>query len=269
MMLKDIASYDKRIHRMHTLSDIPKIKKQGKTNVNNLLFAGDIAYSKSNDNGTSIRKGLSNKAKIGQLKGSITELDSLRSLFPKIQVLKALEVTPENLKAQMKNTNILHISTHGTLDESMIKRLNYENAFHGILGNSVLKSCQLYLSGYNDDSSNNINALDIQSMNLSNIELVYLDACETAAGKDISGRVFSMAEAFRNAGVQNIIANLDPIPDDVATEFALNFYQNIKDGMSFHDAFYTAKTSYVVNNYDINSNNAVNIFSDLRIILWE
>lgn len=98
------------------------------------------------------------------------------------------------------------------------------------------------LSGYNNNEELNfISAYEIKKLDLRNVDFVFVSACESAAGLVLSIGDYSLAEAFHVAGVKNIIAVIDPINEDVATNFAEILYREIKKGTSYHDSFHIAK----------------------------
>ena len=167
--------------------------------------------------------------------------------------------------------NVLHISTHGDMDQNLLDRLNKVEPYDGYTGDNVLKSCYLALSMYNDIDhpmiqlgsqfktydETYISGYDIKGHYLGHLNLVFLDACKTAYAKNVNGDTFSLAEAFKIAGVKNVIAYLEPVRDDVAAEFAKIFYTNLFSGMNIHDSFYDAKR--IIYSYHPN----------LKVVLWE
>lgn len=78
-------------------------------------------------------------------------------------------------------------------------------------------------------------------MDLRDIDFVFISACESGAGQVLTIGDYSLAEAFHIAGVKNIIAVVDPIKEDIATNFAEMLYKQIINGKTYHDAFHEAK----------------------------
>ncbi len=167
--------------------------------------------------------------------------------------------------------NILHISTHGDVNQSLLDQLNQLEPLDGITGDNVLKSCYLALSKYNDvphsitqlrspeNISNDtyISGYDITKHDLSHLNLVFLDACKTGYAKNVNGDTFSLVEAFKIAGAKNIIAYLEPVRDDIAATFAEMFYTNLFNEKNIHDSFYESKKRIL--DYE----------PELKIVLWE
>ena len=62
-------------------------------------------------------------------------------------------------------------------------------------------------------------------MNLKGTRLVYLSACSSSYGRySYNESISSLAEAFRSAGAETVIATLWQIVDDTAEKFASYFY---------------------------------------------
>ena len=181
-------------------------------------------------------------------------MEFLSSLFKdKVFTYQNLEAKNDILNKISDKTKMLHISTHGNFDE---EKLFYEltgdvDIFHPRL---VFQSCALYLSGYNDDSSQYISAYDITKYDLSNLDLVFVSACQSGNGRNIGNGTYSLPTAFHIAGAKNVVAFIDPIKEDVALEFTKLFYTKISQGISIHDAFYEAKMTFC---------------PDTRVVLWE
>lgn len=234
-------SSDKRIVRLHTLSEIGK--RNISYNNGNVNAIGNLKYSYSKDDAeTSIEKGVVRK--VGEFASAEREMASLKTIFgDRLKIYQGKDVARSTFNNFEKNVCILHISTHGTFNQQLLNKYNKENSDFGVTGDNIFKSCGLMLSGYNDDKNTNfISAYDIKKLNLSNIDFVFISACESGAGQVLTIGDYSLAEAFHVAGVKNIVAVVDPIKEDVATNFAEVLYREIKNGTSYHDSFYKAKS---------------------------
>lgn len=232
-------SSDHRIVRLHTLSEIGERKTC--YNNGNVNAIGNLKYSSTKDTETSTEKGVVRK--IGEFASAEREMNSLKSIFGnRLKIYQGHTVTRSTFREFERNVSILHISTHGTFNLQLLNKYNHENADFGITGDNIFKSCGLMLSGYNDNKEKNfISAYDIKNLNLDNIDFVFISACESGAGQVLTIGDYSLAEAFYVAGVKNIIAVIDPIKEDVATNFAEALYKEISKGTSYHDSFYIAK----------------------------
>ena len=148
---------------------------------------------------------------------------------------------------------IVHISTHGELlspsDDFTPDEL--------ILKKNVMENSRLILSGYNDSPQSSLcymSGSDVLKIKRINSEVVFLDACMSGKGAvSISGSV-GIAEAFHMIGAQNVICYLEPVDDNVDTEFSNRFYQELSKGASCHEAFFRAKKT---------------IDQNIKVVLWE
>lgn len=86
-----------------------------------------------------------------------------------------------------------------------------------------------------------LSAQEISKLNLSNIDLVVLSACETALGDRTLDVVLRLQRAFKLAGVQTIIMSLWKV-DDLATSFFMKaFYEGMIKTNSRREAFIYAQ----------------------------
>jgi hypothetical protein len=116
------------------------------------------------------------------------------------------EVQPDKFLATIRTGghHVLHISTHGTFSEELDRGfILLEDG----TGNAVPLA---------------INALATMMRDTA-IQLVYLDACETAAGS-------SLSESLLRSGVNAAVAMQFPIRDDLATRFSEAFYRYLMAG---------------------------------------
>lgn len=93
-----------------------------------------------------------------------------------------------------------------------------------------------------------ITAAEIAQLNLQNVQLVHLSACETGLGKISEEGVLGLQRGFKRAGAKAIISTLAPAYTDVVTYFDTTFYRNLfydqngkkRKTQSIHDAFYSS-----------------------------
>lgn len=253
MMFKDIIRTENFAYRLHSLSELPLSTSEEFSKV---LMIADIDFNQASiDENRDSVKGVIRNKKLNRIAGDKTIINVVKSLFDnKAIILSDKDARRDSLYSYLSKARIIHISSHGIFDEKTLSALNDDNFLGGFTGKNILNSCRIALSGYNDNNSQCISASEIKELDLSHIDLVFLDACETGAGKSASGGTYSLAEAFHMAGVKNIIANLDPIHETIAVKFAEAFYKKVKAGESYHDAFYEAKKL---------------ICPSQRIVLWE
>lgn len=243
MAFIDMGQY-KRAHRLHSLSELLMPRVESVTDPTVYSFA-DINFSLGDsiiyDNQYKTKGAITTE----KLRGAKNELDFTRAIispdrlhiYDKDNATKVAFLSLTNLKF-----DILHVSSHGYFDLENSKIESTSNLLSSMEGSSILKNCGLKLSGYNDDSeTGQITAAEIAKLNLSNVGLVILSACETGTGASRLGNIYSLAEAFHSAGVRNIIATTTEIDDYDAFIFYKTFMTEVTKGCSFHDSFVSAQ----------------------------
>lgn len=86
-----------------------------------------------------------------------------------------------------------------------------------------------------------VTAGEIARLDLSNLELVVLSACNTAGSGVSSPRGMPLARAFLAAGASSVVASLWPIEDGEARELMLRFYDGIGAGLGPRRALQAAQ----------------------------
>jgi CHAT domain-containing protein len=82
--------------------------------------------------------------------------------------------------------------------------------------------------GRNGDPSDDgiITAEEILGLDLADVRLVTLSACDTGAGESRSGEgVFGLRRAFMLAGCDNLLMSLWPVGDQITAEIMADFYR--------------------------------------------
>ena len=130
---------------------------------------------------------------------------------------------------QIESPFILHFSTHGF---SHPDARGYRGSFWDDT------KCGLLLAGANtyragkltqvvpEAGNGELTSLAVCGMNLQGTRLVYLSTCMSSYGLYSYGEsVGSLAQAFRSAGAQTVIATQWEVVDDTARQFAIHFYE--------------------------------------------
>ncbi|MCK5103041.1 MAG: CHAT domain-containing protein, partial [Cyclobacteriaceae bacterium] len=99
-----------------------------------------------------------------------------------------------------------------------------------------------------------LRAYELYDMDLSNLQMVVLSACETGIGKQYEGEgIFSIARGFAYAGCPSIVMSLWKVNDKTTADLIDFFYTNLKDKMPKDEALRVAKLTYIENSDDINA----------------
>ncbi|HSF74861.1 MAG TPA: tetratricopeptide repeat protein [Microcoleus sp.] len=137
------------------------------------------------------------------------------------------DATLDRFKTEAPRFPFLHLATHGCFQLEGCKNLNMK-------ANTILFADKEY------------DIADAALLGLQNTELLALSACQTAKETDVNGEQISgVAYVFERAGAKAVIASLWVAPDTKTKDIAIEFYQNIKKGMSKSQAMRQAKLSQI------------------------
>ena len=132
---------------------------------------------------------------------------------------------------QVKSPFVLHFSTHGFSqpDARLFRSTFWDDMKSGIL----LAGANTYRAGKfkkiaTEAGTGELTALAACGMDLQRTRLVYLSTCVSSYGLYSYGEsVNSLAQAFRSAGAQTVIATLWEVHSKSATQFASYFYEAV------------------------------------------
>lgn len=138
------------------------------------------------------------------------------------------EVTKERLIDDLVSTgDIVHIGLHAS--SSLANKLENKIACFSSAGT---KADQVY--GYE------IAPLSVRA------HTVVLTACQSAFGPVVVGEgTYSLARAFKQAGVSNVVASLWNLSDGTTAPLVESFYEGLKDGKSASESLSQAKRNYL------------------------
>ncbi|MDJ0600350.1 MAG: CHAT domain-containing tetratricopeptide repeat protein [Crocosphaera sp.] len=136
-----------------------------------------------------------------------TEAIEIAKLF-NTQPLIGSQATKKNILSQLPQARIIHLATHGLLDD--------------IQGSGVPGAIALAPSG-NDNGL--LTANEILDLKL-NAELVVLSACDTGRGRITGDGVIGLSRSLITAGVPSVIVSLWSVPDAPTASLMTEFYRN-------------------------------------------
>lgn len=153
------------------------------------------------------------------------------------------------------NQKILHIATHGfyksesdtdwdVYDESSAK--DYTE-FDMSMQRTGLLLAGAQKAFYNEEIPDGVEdgiltAYEISQVDLSNLDIAVLSACETALGDITSDGVAGLQRGFKQAGANSLLMSLWKVDDEATCRLMTEFYSNwIDRKMSKHDALESAK----------------------------
>jgi CHAT domain-containing protein len=226
--------------------ELIEIKKETSKNSTIALF-GNINYGKNINNDRIKLQGRNSNFNV--LPYSKNEVNGIKSIF-EAKVGKKVSVFTQNLASEEKfrklngqKIDIIHIATHGFYDV-------FGSALSGIDDNSndnVLLKSGLAFSNANNNSTNTkndgiLNSFEISQMDLSNVDLIVLSACETGLGSDKGNEgVFGLQRVFKLAGAKSMIVSLWQVPDQSTSELMVHFYEFYLNGFSKKESLVKAQ----------------------------
>jgi CHAT domain-containing protein len=188
------------------------------------------------------------------LPGSASEIKQIASLFSQQfgvghhKLLCAGKATEDALRTEAPHCTYLHLATHGFFQpvddrrpraEPEVQQFGSFNNREQAVGFHPGLQCGLALAGANRKSEaaaangkaiddGILTAIEVASLDLRNVELVVLSACETGLGKTASGEgVLGLQRAFQMAGAHNVVASLWKVDDRATVALMRVFYHKL------------------------------------------
>lgn len=195
------------------------------------------------------------------LDGTLTEVKAIADLlydndwkYKEFLDAEASETSFKNISGT--GYDVIHLATHGYYIPSMDSyKVHY--ALDKIISSSMniedwaLSRSGLYMSGanntLNDIHNENfaddgiLTAADVASLDLRNVSLVTLSACETALGDVTGDGILGLQRGFKKAGVKSILMSLWKVNDAATSVLMTEFYNNWIEGKSKYEALRLAQ----------------------------
>ncbi len=164
------------------------------------------------------------------LPGAFEEVQQIQTLVGGKSFLKE-KADKTQFKKDAPRYKILHLAMHGLVDE-----------------NNPANNRLLFTKNPKDTLNDcDLTAAELNTMTL-NADLAVLSACNTGFGKLSKGEgVMSVARAFNYAGVPSTVMSLWVAPDAETSGIMIDFYKNLKTGMTKDEALRQAKLHYLDN----------------------
>ena len=163
------------------------------------------------------------------LPGAEAEVIKIKEILPDSEVYIHKKATLENFRSQALRFSFLHLATHGCFQTQDCKKVKLKN-------NTLLFADK---------------PLDIANaalLGLQGTQLITLSACQTAVDtnlNDASTGLTGVAYIFERAGAKAVMASLWAVDDEATQQLMIQFYQNIKQGMTKGEALQQAKLKLI------------------------
>ena len=226
--------------------ELIEIKKETSKNSTIALF-GNINYGKKTDYDRA--KIQDRNSNFNLLPYSKNEVNGIKSIFEataekKVSVFTQNVASEENFrKLNGRKFDIIHIATHGYYDafSSVLSRAD-DNSNENVLLKSGLAFSNANNNSTNTKNDGILNAFEISQMDLSNVDLIVLSACETGLGSDKGNEgVFGLQRVFKLAGAKSMIVSLWQVPDKSTSELMVRFYEFYLNGFSKKESLLKAQ----------------------------
>jgi CHAT domain-containing protein len=158
---------------------------------------------------------------LADLNGSAESILKIKNQYSSAAVLQYQQATKKSFMNAAGNYKILHIYSHAVAD-------------------STTKEPQLFMQ----DSA--ISLYELQLIQNPAVQLIFLSACETNAGKQQRGEgVYSLARGFAAAGIPSTIATLWKADNEAMYSISEMFHQFIQTGIAKDEALQQARIQYI------------------------
>ena len=196
------------------------------------------------------------------LPGTLKEVEDIAKGFVNNpRVITDVTGTEESFKSLAGTPiDIIHLATHGFFwSDEDAKKLDYvtflnpNNKTTQSTEDKALMRSGLFFSGANiglkgeslpeDVEDGVLTALELSNMNLGNVDMVVMSACESGLGETSGEGVFGLQRGFKLAGANTLLMSLWKV-DDTATQILMTeFYKNYLSGKSKQESLRLAQKS--------------------------
>jgi CHAT domain-containing protein len=191
----------------------------------------NTAISASNTNGTlSVAPVFYANTRLDSLENNTKEAQNVHSVM-RGTIQSGSLATKESLLNTMEQYKVLHLATHGVLNNS--------------------KPAYSYLAFNRKTDTTDYERLYVSEIYHTKIaaDLVTTSACHSGGGKMYNGEgLMSLAHAFQYAGAKNVVASLWAVDDNASPELMSSFYKTLLDGSSIAQAMAMAQSSFAHSN---------------------
>lgn len=184
------------------------------------------------------------------LEGSQAEVDSIAAIrggSKEDTLLCNFSATEAAVRSLMGRYSIVHIATHGAFPDAA----SVGTDIRPLASDEQLSRSCLYLAGsetnlrnrsFNPSSFDGVlSARELASLNLSEVDLVVLSACQSGLGYLTVDGVSGLQRGLKTAGVRAVISSLWEVDDQATSILMRNLTANLDKGETLHDAFFHAR----------------------------
>jgi CHAT domain-containing protein len=174
-------------------------------------------------------------------------------------IISDIEGTEESFKSlSSKNVGIIHLATHGFYwSEEDAEERNYVSFLSNTKNKSqnyedmALLRSGLFFSGANiglageelpnDVEDGVLTAKELSAMNLGNVDMVVMSACQSGLGETTGEGVFGLQRGFKLAGANTLLMSLWKVDDEATKILMTEFYKNYLSGKTKRESLKLAQ----------------------------
>lgn len=264
-----------KTYTFHRLSSTKELcEKTTKMIINDAVLYGGIDYNSKEDTikelsdipvpNDILMRSISSRGSFEPLINSEEEIRQISTLLTSkgvnCSLYEADRGTEKSLKLLSgKDLNVLHLATHGMYvdlkdandikskynlqfvildDDAEIEDKSLSRSFVVMSGGNMLMQRDSTLDASNDGI---LTANEISQIDLHNLDLVVLSACESALGDISSEGVFGLQRGFKKAGAKTILMSLDKVDDEATKILMVEFYRYLMNGKTKYQSLKDAQ----------------------------
>lgn len=240
------------LYRVSSTRTLPT-KEGDSVGVSSVASFGGVDYENANEYAEVIHK-MNTRGNWSYLHNSLDEVNRIDSMLRRhnidVATYTGANATEDSFKhLDGTQSNVIHVASHGFyIPQSHRNSVPYFSKSD----NTSFMQDELFYSGlilsggqkawvdstFKPDNNDGIlSAYEISKLDLHNVDLVVLSACETGLGDDLFDGIFGLQRAFKKAGTRSILMSLWKIDDKATSEYMTIFYEKLINGYSAHDAY--------------------------------
>ncbi|MBQ3784463.1 MAG: CHAT domain-containing protein [Bacilli bacterium] len=208
---------------------------------------------------TGLTRAISNRGSFDYLVNTIEEIRQISKILMgkgiTCETRESIFGTEESLKGLSGiPVDILHLATHGMYinpdetDKSKYKFILSDKSssseeyamsrsFIVMSGGNML----FYNDSINTENDGIMTANDISYLDLHNIDLVTLSACDSGKGDISHDGIVGLQRGFKKAGVRSLMMSLNKVDDEATKILMVEFYKNLMNGKTKHQSLKDAQ----------------------------
>ena len=157
------------------------------------------------------------------LPGAEREVHALSKQFPDAKLFFKEQASKRNFEASAPQARLLHVAAHATADTL------------DPLHSKVLLADE-------NGQPNYLEARDVMGMDLKNVAMIALSACESGLGRVEDGdEVLGFTRSFLSAGTSTMLVSLWPVSDAATEKLMTTLYTDLAKGDEVQDAMRSAQ----------------------------